>query len=204
MYLKQICNLLSKKPQCMDIMLQFASPASILQPLCQFLDDWHYDNDQGKFHPNLIRSDLVLTLRKEHQPVYDEFGAILVLIMAFVYRYDLSPTDIGIGQDSFVTRLIERGSHSIAPDDLTEEQGKHLGSWLKGLYDSGNEGLSNDVFASCRPQDFYLIVPTFFSQTVMACSAGVLSYETVKGGLECKHHRLAWSDAYANVLYRSW
>lgn len=48
MYLKQICNLLSKKPQCMDVMLQFTSPASILRPLCQFLDDWHYDNDQGQ------------------------------------------------------------------------------------------------------------------------------------------------------------
>lgn len=56
MYLRQICNLLSKKPQCMDVMLQFTSPASILQPLCQFLDDWHYDNDQGKFNPILISS----------------------------------------------------------------------------------------------------------------------------------------------------
>ncbi|KAF9693489.1 hypothetical protein EKO04_008476 [Ascochyta lentis] len=167
MYLKQICNLLSKKPQCLDVILQFTSPASILRPLCQFLDDWHYDSDQG-----------------EYQPVYDEFGAILVLIMAFVYRYELTPNDIGISHESFIARLIERGNYSITPDDLTEEQSKHLASWLKGLYDSGNEGLSNDVFASCRPQDFYLIVPTFFSQTIMACSAGVLSFETVKSGLE--------------------
>lgn len=128
-----------------------------------------------------------LTSAGEYQPVYDEFGAILVLIMTFMYRYDLSHTDIGIGQESFIARLIERGNHSSAPDDLTEDQGKHLASWLKGLYDSGNENLSNDVFASCRPQDFYLIVPTFFSQTVMACSAGVLSHETVKSGLECKY-----------------
>lgn len=131
--------------------------------------------------------------------MYDDFGAILVLIMAFVSRYELSYTDIGISQGSFVARLIERGSHSIAPDDLTEDQGKHLGSWLKGLYDSGNEGLSNDVFASCRPHDFYLIVPTFFSQTVMACSAGVLSHETVKGGLECKCPFLSCSDVKADA-----
>jgi mediator of RNA polymerase II transcription subunit 5 len=49
MYLKQICNLLSKKPQAMDVMLQFTSPARIVRPLCQFLDDWHYDSDQGEF-----------------------------------------------------------------------------------------------------------------------------------------------------------
>jgi mediator of RNA polymerase II transcription subunit 5 len=170
MYLKQICNLLSKKPQAMDVMLQFTSPARIVRPLCQFLDEWHYDSDQG-----------------EYQPVYDEFGAILVLVMAFVYRYDLTISDIGITHDSFVAQLIERGNHSMSPDEMTEEQSKHLGSWLKGLYDSGNEGLSNDVFASCRPQDFYLMVPTLFKQTVMACSVGILSFESVKGGLECKY-----------------
>jgi mediator of RNA polymerase II transcription subunit 5 len=46
-YLKSICNLLSKKPQALDVMLLFTSPASILRPLCQFLDNWQYDGDQG-------------------------------------------------------------------------------------------------------------------------------------------------------------
>ncbi|KAF1835064.1 Med5-domain-containing protein [Decorospora gaudefroyi] len=167
MYLKQICCLIFKKPQAMDIMLQFTSPASILRPLCQFLDDWHYDNDQG-----------------EYQPAYDEFGAILVLVMAFIYRYDLTYHDIGIGSDTFIAKLLKRGHHSMLPDELTEDQGRHLANWLKGLYDADKEGLSNDVFASCHPQDFYLIVPTLFRQTVMACSHGVLSFESVKSGLE--------------------
>lgn len=48
MYLKQISSMIFKKPRVMEIMLQFTSPASILRPLCQFLDEWHYDNDQGK------------------------------------------------------------------------------------------------------------------------------------------------------------
>jgi mediator of RNA polymerase II transcription subunit 5 len=127
----------------------------------------------------------VLTLLGEYQPVYDEFGAVLVLVMAVIYRYDLTYHDIGIGPDSFVARLITHGHQSIPPEDLTEEQGKHLGRWLKGLYDSGNEGLSNDVFASCSPRDFYIIVPTLFQQTVVALSAGILTFESVKGGIEC-------------------
>ncbi|KAF2004849.1 Med5-domain-containing protein [Amniculicola lignicola CBS 123094] len=167
MYLKTICNLLSRKVQALDIMLQFTSPSSILRPLCQFLEEWHYDGDQG-----------------EYQPVYDEFGAILVLIMAFVYRYGLTYHDLGISHDSFVAQLLERGHHSVVPENLTDEQGHQLGGWLRGLYDADKEGLSNEVFASCRPQDFYMIVPTLFSQTVMACSAEVLSLESVKGGLE--------------------
>lgn len=196
MYLKQISCMIFKKPQVMDVMLQFTSPASILRPLAQFLDNWHYDSDQG-----------------EYQPVYDEFGAILVLVMAFVYRYDLSYHDLGIARTTIVARLIEHGSQSMLPSELSEEQGKALGSWLKGLYDSDKEGLSNDVFASCRPQDFYLIVPTFFHQTVLACSAGVLSFETVKGGLECKfdihnmgrpmlmYHR-SWRDFPPTIAHR--
>ncbi|KAJ4357903.1 mediator complex subunit [Didymosphaeria variabile] len=169
MYLKTLCNALSKKTTALDVILQFTSPASILQPLCQFLDEWHYETDQ------------------EYQPVYDEFSAILVLVLAFVYRYELTHDDLGIGHDSFVAQFLERGHRSIAPNELTEEQGKHLGGWLRGLFDADKEGLSNDVFASCRPQEFYLIVPTLFNQTVMACSADVLSLDSVKGGLEYLH-----------------
>jgi hypothetical protein len=122
----------------------------------------------------------------EYQPVYDEFGAVLVLVMTFMYRYDLTYHDIGISAESFVARLVTKGHESILPDEMSDEQGKHLGHWLKGLYDSGNEGLSNDVFASCSPREFYTIVPTLFQQTVMALSAGILSFESVKGGLECE------------------
>lgn len=132
------------------------------------------------------RKTQLLIFTGEYQPVYDEFGAILVLIMSFVYRYDLTFHDIGISHGTFIAQLIERGHHSLLPEEMTEEQGKHLGSWLKGLYDADKEGLSNDVFASCRPQDFYLIVPTLFRQTVLACSSGVLTFESVKSGLECK------------------
>ncbi|KAF2845791.1 mediator of RNA polymeras-like protein II transcription subunit 5 [Plenodomus tracheiphilus IPT5] len=167
MYLKQISCMIFKKPQAMDVMLQFTSPASILRPISQFLDDWHYDSDQG-----------------EYQPVYDEFGAILVLIMAFVHRYDLTYRDLDIANNSFIAKIMERGHHSLSPDEMTEEQSRSLGIWLKGLYEHDKEGLSNDVFASCRPQDFYLIVPTLFNQTVLACSQGVLTFESVKSGLE--------------------
>jgi mediator of RNA polymerase II transcription subunit 5 len=196
MYLKQLSSLLFKKPQALDVILQFTSPASILRPLCQILDDWHYDSDQGE-NPKL-KGQYIADLPGEYQPVYDEFGAVLVLAMAIIYRYDLTYHDIGISSDSFVARFIRQ--KSILPEDMTEEQGKHLGRWLKGLYDSGNEGLSNDVFASCSPQDFYTIVPTLFQQTVMALSAGILSFESVKGGIECELLYSKFYSAIADIL----
>lgn len=182
MYLKTLCNQLSKRNQALDVMLQFASPERILRPLCLFLHDWRYEDTQGTQAD--FESHKPLTSLGEYQPVYDEFGAILVLVLAFVHRYGLSYHDLGIGHDSFVAQLIERGHVSIDQDDMTEEQKKHLGNWLKGLYDSDKEALGNDVFA-CRPQDFYLIVPTLFRRTVVACAAEVLSLDTAKGGLEC-------------------
>lgn len=115
--------------------------------------------------------------------------------MAFVYRYDLTYHDIGIGPSTFMARMITKGHHSILPDDMTAAQDKHLGNWLKGLFDTGNEGLSNDVFASCRPQDFYVIAPTLFHQIVMALSHGIFSFDTVRGGLECKLPLLSASKA---------
>lgn len=47
MYLKIICNSLSRRPHALDAMLQFSSPQSILQPLCRFLDEWRYEDAQG-------------------------------------------------------------------------------------------------------------------------------------------------------------
>ncbi|KAF2461655.1 mediator complex, subunit Med5 [Lineolata rhizophorae] len=161
--LKSICYSLSRKPQSLDVMMQFTSPASILQPLCQLLDSWKCDDDQG-----------------EYQPVYDEFGAVLLLVLAFVHRYDLSSFDIGLDPASFVSQFLDHGHLSIPLDSLTEDQNKHLGGWLKGLF----EGIEDELMSTCRPQEFYMLVPTLMNQILFACSEDVLSLETVKGGLE--------------------
>ena len=47
MSLKTVCNSLSRKPQSMDIIMQFTSPSSVLRPLCVLLDTWRYEEDQG-------------------------------------------------------------------------------------------------------------------------------------------------------------
>jgi mediator of RNA polymerase II transcription subunit 5 len=47
MALKSVCNAFAGKPQFLDAVLQFTSPASVLQPLCQLLDAWKYEDDQG-------------------------------------------------------------------------------------------------------------------------------------------------------------
>ncbi|KAK7550831.1 mediator of RNA polymerase II transcription subunit 5 [Phyllosticta citricarpa] len=163
--LKTICNALSRKPRSLDVILQYTSPASILQPLCQLLDSWKHEEEQS-----------------EYQPVYDEFGAVLLLIQAFVLRHDLKSVDLGVEDGSFIAQLIERGHVSIVQEELSEEQKKYLDGWVRGLY--GSDGISDDLLKSCRPQDFYLLVPTIFNETVYACSVDAVSIDEVKSGLE--------------------
>jgi mediator of RNA polymerase II transcription subunit 5 len=47
MSLKTIAGFLARKPSSLDVMLLFSKPASILQPICNLLDTWRYDEDQG-------------------------------------------------------------------------------------------------------------------------------------------------------------
>ncbi|KAL4921184.1 mediator of RNA polymerase II transcription subunit 5 [Aspergillus aurantiobrunneus] len=166
MTLKNICNSLSRRPQSLDIMLLFRSPKQILQPLCALLDTWHWDEDQG-----------------ESQPVYDEFGSILLLVLTFKYRYDLRPFDLGItSSNSFILKLIERGSSSQKLDELSEKQNKNLGEWIAALFIA--EGISEDTMSACSPQEFYMLVSTLFRQSLGACEAGKLEFDTLKGGFE--------------------
>ncbi|KAJ0349523.1 hypothetical protein KNSL1_004595 [Colletotrichum chrysophilum] len=168
MSLKLLCSQLAQKPLSLDVMLLFEKPATILHPLCDLLDNWKYDEDQG-----------------EYQPVYEEFGSILLLVMAFAYRYNLSVSDLGIvSPDSFVSKLLGQGHQSRVFDELSEQQKGHLDGWIHGLFDSEAGGLGDELMSSCPPQDFYLLVSTLFQNIVLAFSTGHLSEESLRGGVE--------------------
>jgi mediator of RNA polymerase II transcription subunit 5 len=168
MSLKSLCSQLARKPSSLDVMLLFDKPIAILQPICDLLDNWRYDEDQG-----------------EYQPVYEEFGSILLLVLSFTHRYNLSTVDLGIrAQDSFIAKLLNQGHLSRAMDDLTEHEQNHLDGWIKGLFDNESGGLGDELMSSCPPQDFYLLIPTLFHHIVLACSTKNLNDEGLKGGLE--------------------
>ncbi|KAI0490644.1 mediator of RNA polymerase II transcription subunit 5 [Xylaria cf. heliscus] len=168
MSLKLLCSQLAKKPLSLDVMLLFGKPAEILHPLCEVLDNWRYDEDQG-----------------EYQPVYEEFGAILLLVFAFVYRYDLTAIDLGIrSSDSFVAKLLNQGQLSRPLDELTDSEKLHLDGWIQGLFDTETGGLGDELMSSCPPQDFYLLVPTLFYNIMLALDTKFLADESLKTGVE--------------------
>lgn len=168
MSLKQLCCQLAKKPLSLDVMLLFGKPEAILHPLCDVLDNWRYDEDQG-----------------EYQPIYEEFGAILLLVLAFVHRYNLSAVDLGIRSlDSFVAKLLNHGQLSRPLDELTDAEKVHLDGWIQGLFDTEARGLGDELMSSCPPQDFYLLVPTLFQNIMLALDTKYLADEGLKTGVE--------------------
>ncbi|KAK5993200.1 Mediator of RNA polymerase II transcription subunit 5 [Cladobotryum mycophilum] len=168
MSLKLLCGQLAQKPQSLDVLLLFEKLPTVLEPLCQLLDSWRYEEDQG-----------------EYQPVYEEFGAILLLVLAFAYRYGLSPADIGLqSADSNVAKIIGRSHISQELDELTEVQNGHINGWIHGLFDSEAGGLGDDLMSSCPPQEFYFLIATIFQNIVVAYTHGYLTDDTLRCGIE--------------------
>lgn len=169
--LKAICHQLVRKPLWLDVTLLFQKPAAILQPLCELLDNFIYEEDQG-----------------EYQPVYEEFGAVLLLVLAFVYRYDLTIGDLGLqtNGNSFVAKLINEGHRSRPIGELSEQESGHVGRWIQGLFDTDGGGLGDDIISECPPQDLYLLVPTIFHEIINGFSDGVIGEDGLKSGIECE------------------
>jgi mediator of RNA polymerase II transcription subunit 5 len=169
MALKMLCSQLARNPLQLDVLLLFDKLSTVLSPICDLLDNWRYDEDQS-----------------EYSPVYDEFGSVMLFLLAFVYRYDLAPIDCGVrSPDSFVAGLIRRGYLAKHLSELSAQEMDHLGGWIRGLFDNDG-GLPDDLLSSCSPQEFNMLVATLFFNITMAFSSGKLSEETLKSGVECE------------------
>jgi mediator of RNA polymerase II transcription subunit 5 len=117
--------------------------------------------------------------------VYEEFGAILLLVLAVMNRYELTPSEIGISSPtSFVRQLLESEATEENIDDIDESKKKHLGDWIAALFVA--DSLSDELTSSCSPHEFYRFVPTLLHQSLEACEGGKLSIENLKSGFDCK------------------
>ena len=164
--LKELCSSLVQRPDTFEVLALFSSPARLLAPLCALLDNWSWDDLHG-----------------ESQPVYEEFGGILLFVLAYQKRFSLDASDIGaVASNSFTRRLLDSDASDKALDQLDNIEMKNLGDWISALFTQ--EHLSDELTSSCSPQQFYLLVPTLFSQSLCACGAAKLSMDTLKSGLE--------------------
>ncbi len=121
----------------------------------------------------------------EYQPVYDEFGSILLFVMIVRHRFDLHDYDLmSERSDSFVRKYMKSACVSRSPEHLTQHENKLLGGWIRGLFET--EGISDELMSMCRPKEFHMLVATLFDQSLKACQAKILALDTLKGGFECR------------------
>ena len=185
-HLKEFCTSFVRRPWSLDVVMMFQSAKFVLAPLCLLLDEWNWDELQGE-HRTFIRprSTGANDGTGESQPVYDEFGSILLLILTVKHRYNIASTDLGAtSPTSFVQRLVEQDASEQRLNDFDEASSKHLGAWISALFVA--EELSDAVTSACSPQEFYPLVPSLLSQSLEACQMGMLSLEKLKSGFECR------------------
>ncbi|KAL8889778.1 MAG: hypothetical protein Q9192_005966 [Flavoplaca navasiana] len=164
--LKGICNCLVRKSATLDSVVLFCSPQTLLQPLCHLLDNWEGHEDQV-----------------ENQPVYDEFGSVLLLVSTIKHRFELQPSDLtGLDPDSFTSRYFRSASESRTIEQLSEHENDLLGGWIRGLFEA--EGINDELMSTCKPAEFHLLIATLFDQSIKACQSRTLTMETLKGGFE--------------------
>ncbi|KAJ4504516.1 mediator complex subunit [Exophiala dermatitidis] len=165
-YLKDLVNAILRKPAAINCICLFIRPAFWLGPLCTLLDEWRWDEIHG-----------------EAQPVYDEFGAVFLLVLVTKTRLRLSNANVGVRKkDGFLARYFDRENLEESLEKLPEATTSHLGNWVNALYLA--EGLSDELFTSCSPHDFYLLIPTLLRQSIVAYQQGKLTQESLKAGLD--------------------
>lgn len=102
------------------------------------------------------------------QEVYTDFGCILLMVILAHERYQLE-----LPSDSVAWNMIQ--IQTITQNDL-------LGGWVLALFDTS--GISDDLMRVSSVKELYTLVPTIFSQAVVACSSKIIDVDTLKGGLE--------------------
>ena len=167
MTLKILCNGLSRRPATLDVLLLFTSIHELLSPLCETLDSWQMHEDQG-----------------EHQPVYDEFGSVLLFVALVQHRFERRRYELSASlSESFLVQYTAEAATAKALEDMSEKESKLLGAWIRGLFNE-NEGINDELMATSSPSDFHMIVATLLDQSLKACQAGFLAMSTLKDGLE--------------------
>lgn len=118
--------------------------------------------------------------------MYDEFGACFLLVTTCIARFDLKAGDLGpIQSDGFVARVVnDTIALALFPKELSPDDNKHLTTWIQGLFET--EGISDELMSACPPQDFYRLVPTIFSQSIIAARSSLLPMDKLRNGFERK------------------
>lgn len=165
-HIKDMATAMVRQPTTINALGMFVKPSYFLAPLCRLLDEWSWEDIHG-----------------ESQPIYEEFGSVLLLIMSVKFRLGLPNYELGLtSHTGFVAHYLSSGQSERTLSQMVEDEKDNLGDWIHNLYES--EGISDEVTSSCSAKKFYLMVPTLLRQSMTAFALGKLSQERLEGGLD--------------------
>jgi mediator of RNA polymerase II transcription subunit 5 len=162
-HLKEMADALVRQPGAINALALFLRPVYWIAPASTLLDEWRWDEIHG-----------------ESQPLYDEFGSILLLIITTQRRLRYPTADLDI--KGFVLRYLDTEGADRPLEQLPENTQKHLAEWINAFYVA--EGLNDELTTNCSPHEFYTLVPILVQQSLLAHNAGKLTLDALKGGLE--------------------
>lgn len=166
-HLKDMAVAFLRKPDALNVLIMFSEPSYVLSPVCRMLDDWSWEDNQG-----------------ESQPVYEEFGNILLFVLILKRRLRLRINQLGLSSNNgFVARYLSSEGTVRGSPQLSVDEQKRLGDWIEALF-FADGGLTDELFGSCDPKDFYLMVPSLLYQAMHAYRLAKLPEESLRNNLE--------------------
>ncbi|PWN50610.1 hypothetical protein IE53DRAFT_87248 [Violaceomyces palustris] len=165
-HLSRWCKALMDHQLALEISFLFISPESLCSPLVCMLD----------------RSDL--------NQINDEPSTLsnILLLLQFVNdRFIIGPESSQSSghypprSGKFFSIFSSSSSVAYLLTELSVEEKSLVGRWISALFD--NEGISDDLIKDSSPQTLLRLAPTLFSQSISACSGGMIDLDTLRGGL---------------------
>ncbi|RCI04923.1 mediator complex subunit [Rhizopus stolonifer] len=177
--LAKICEALTECPCSIDLMLQLYNPYDLLGPLESICNHWTPTTDVDM---DVEENDSELD---GIQLLYSKFGKIWNLWTSAAKRFKLYRNmQVFEEKDGFLYDYFTQGRLIYGRDVDDDEQMESLiNHWMAAL--ASNNGLSDDLLRSTRPQHLVVIVPTIIHRSILLYAANKLSQDTLINMVLC-------------------
>ncbi|KAI9477780.1 MAG: hypothetical protein EXX96DRAFT_568168 [Benjaminiella poitrasii] len=167
--LSAICEALIETSPSLDLILQLYTPQILLGPLESICNHWEpsrYTMQSQSLQNNENELEGI-------QLLYFKFGKIWNLIVSAVKRFKLyrNLDKVFKEKDGFVYKYFIQGSLIYGIDLEDESIEPFIHNWMNVLLAGDNNGLSDDLLRTTKPQVLLLMIPTVIQRSILLCTA---------------------------------
>ncbi|GLB36220.1 putative mediator complex subunit Med5 [Lyophyllum shimeji] len=117
------------------------------------------------------------------QTAVSHLGDVVLFVQYVTSRFHLE-TDLYKAENRSLASTFLKCTDSIYPtESLSGEDAAAFGAWSKALFDSGSEGIEDNILRSTRPKTLLKISATLFLQAIKANLAQKIDRDTLSNGV---------------------